>query len=144
MATEAWIKSLTTITAQDNDATSLDETYDPNNASYTGVTPTVINQTSGGNAAGAGHVNLELEVTDAPTTEGGAEIWYSQSEDGTNYTRYKYSHTIGDAIAVTDAYRYDGGIFYLDAAYTKLVVNAVSYDIPDCTLYATPKLPEAQ
>jgi len=143
MATEIWVKSLSTITAQDN-TSSLDETYDPNSGSYTGGTSTVINQTSGENAAGAEMLNLILFVDDAPATAGGAEIWYSESEDGTNYTNYRYSHTVGEEIGTTDDIYYDAGLFMLTAQYTKLAVNAVDYDIVDCTLYATPKLMESQ
>jgi len=143
MAAEIWVKSLSTITAQDN-TSSLDETYDPNSGSYTGGTSTVINQTSGENAAGAEMLNLILFVDDAPATAGGAEIWYSESEDGTNYTNYRYSHTVGEEIGTTDDIYYDAGLFMLTAQYTKLAVNAVDYDIVDCTLYATPKLMESQ
>jgi len=81
---------------------------------------------------------------DAQATAGGAEIWYSESEDGTNYTRYRYSHTVGETLSTTDDLYYDAGIFVLKAQYTKLAVNAVDYDIPDCTLMAYPKLPELQ
>ena len=149
MANEVLQKSRSTITAQDN-SSSLDETYDPNSASYTGGTPTVIDNTYDGgseNAKGAEVLKLELLVTTGPGTAGGAEIWYSESEDGTNYTRYKYSHTVGDDIVATtggDGYRYDAGIFVLTAQYVKLAVNAGAYDIGDCTLFATPKLPEIQ
>ena len=146
MANEVLIKSRAAITAQDNTA-SLDATYDPNSASYTGQAPTVIdNRISGGsdNAKGADYLNLILFVDDAQATAGGAEIWYSESEDETNYTRYRYSHTIGETLSDTDDLYYDAGIFVLKAQYTKLAVHAVGYDIPDCTLFAYPKLPELQ
>ena len=146
MANEILQKARSTITAQDNTA-SLDETYDPNSASYTGGTPAVIDNTYDGgseNAKGADYVNLMLHIIDAPATAGGAQIWYSESEDGTNYTLYKYSHTVGDAIGTTDGIYYDAGVFFLKAQFTKLAVNAVSYDIVDCTLFATPKLSEVQ
>jgi len=54
---------------------------------------------------------------------------------------------VGDDIVATtggDGYRYDAGIFVLTAQYVKLAVNAGAYDIGDCTLFATPKLPEIQ
>jgi len=146
MANEILVKSRAAITAQDN-SSSLDASYDPNDGSYTGGTPTVIDNTYDGgseNAQGADYLNLILFVDDAPATEGGAQIWYSESEDGTNYTRYRYSHTVGDAISTTDDYYYDAGIFVLTAQYTKLAVNAVDYDIVDCTLMAYPKLLEVQ
>jgi hypothetical protein len=146
MANEILIKSRAAITAQDNTA-SLDASYDPNHASYTGGTPEEIDNTYDGgteNAKGADYLNLILFVDDAQATAGGAEIWYSESEDGTNYTRYRYSHTVGETLSTTDDLYYDAGIFVLKAQYTKLAVNAVDYDIPDCTLMAYPKLPELQ
>ena len=146
MANEVWVKSLSTITAQDNTAI-LDATYDPNSASYTGGTPEVIDQSSGENAAGAEMVNLELLVTQGAATDCTAEIWSSESEDGTNYTEYKYSHKVGDTIIQTtggDGNRYDAGLYDLKAKYTKLAVNSSGDDIDDCTLYATPKVPEIQ
>jgi len=91
MANEVLQKSRSTITAQDN-SSSLDETYDPNSASYTGGTPTVLDNriaAGAGEPKGADILKLELLVTTGPGTAGGAEIWYSESEDGTNYTRYK-------------------------------------------------------
>ena len=76
MANEVWVKSKSTITAQDNvSPNDLDTTDDPNSGSYGGATPTVINQTSGENAAGAEILNLVLFVDDAPATAGAAEIW---------------------------------------------------------------------
>ena len=144
MANEVLIKSRAAITAQDNTA-SLDEDYDPNHASYTGQAPTVIDNTIGAtNGNGADYLNLILFVDDAQATAGGAEIWYSESEDGTNYTQYRYSHTVGETLSTTDDLYYDAGIFVLKAQYTKLAVNAVSYDIPDCTLFAYPKVAEIQ
>ena len=145
MANEVLQKSRDTITAQTNSST-LDTDYDPNSGSYTGGTPAVIDNTYDGgseNAKGAEYLNLELNVTNAPATAGTAEIWYAQSEDGTNYTRYKYSHTVGEDIGTTAA-RYDAGVFVLSAQYTKLAVHAQGYDIDACTLYATPKLAEIQ
>ena len=149
MANEILIKSRPAITAQDN-TVSLDASFDPNSASYTGGTPTVIDNTYDGgaeNAKGADHLNLILIVTTGPATAGGAEIWFSESEDGTNYTKYKYSHTIGDTITATtagDGIYYAAGMFVLKAQYIKLAVNAVTYDIGDCTLMAYPKLQEMQ
>ena len=148
MATEILIKSRAAITAQDN-TSSLDASYEPTSVSYTGETPTVIDNRSAesGNSKGADYLNLILLVTTGPATAGGAEIWFSESEDGTHYTKYKYSHTIGDTITATtagDDIYYDAGMFILKAQYVKLAVNAVTYDIGDCTLLAYPKLPEAQ
>jgi len=149
MANEVLLKSRAVITAQDNTA-SLDATYDPNSASYTGGTPAVIDNTYDGgseNAKGAEHLNLILHVTTGPATAGGAEVWYSESEDSTNYTQWKYSHTVADTITATtdgDDVYYDAGLFVLSAQYTKLAINSVDYDIGDCTLFAYPKLMEIQ
>ena len=144
MASEILIKNRDAITAQDN-SSALDEDYNPLSESYTGQAPTVINNTLGAtNGNGANYVNLILFVDDAQATAGTAEIWYAESEDGTNYTRYKYSHTVGETLSTSDDLYYDAGIFVLKAQYTKLVVNAVGYDIPDCTLFAYPKVYEGQ
>ncbi|HHE65295.1 MAG TPA: hypothetical protein ENL09_04660 [Bacteroidetes bacterium] len=143
MANEILLKSRTTITAQ-GDGTALTADVDPNGA-YTGDTPVVLDNTYDGgteNCFGADYLNLELNVTTAPGTEANAEIWYSISEDGTNYTKWKYSHTVGDAIAIS-ADRYAAGIFFLSANYTKLVVVAKDYGF-NAQLLATPKLHEAQ
>ena len=145
MANEILKKARTAITAQTN-SSALDTDYNPNSGSYTGGTPTVIDNTYDGgseNAKGADYLKLYLNVTDAPATAGSAQIWAAESEDGTNYTIYKYSHTIGDAIGTTAAL-YDAGEFVLSSNYVKLAVHAVSYDIDACTLIAVPMLYEAQ
>ena len=143
MANEVLQKARTVITAQSN-GTALTADIDPNGA-YTGDTPAVIDNTYDGgteNAKGAEYLNLELEVTTAPKAAATAEIWYSESEDGTNYTKWRYSHTVGDDID-TSADRYIGGVFFLNANYTKLAVVAKSYGF-NANLYATPKLVEVQ
>ncbi len=145
MATEILQKSRTTLEAQGN-ATALTADYEPTDESgtYTGDTPLVLDNTYGAseNCAGAEALNLQLDVTTAPGTLAGAQIWYSESEDGTNYTYYKYSHTVGNDIA-TSVDLYDAGLFYLKAQYTKLVVMATGYGF-NADLFATPKLMEAQ
>jgi len=146
-------KSRTRITAQTNYSGTgfkageypTDTTWNTS-GNYYGGTPTVIDNTFDGgteNGLGAMFLNLELDVTDAPATAATAEIWYSTSEDGTNYTLWKYSHTISESI-LTTANRYAAGLFELTAQYTKLAVAAISYDIDAATLYVTPKLYEAQ
>jgi len=143
MANEILLKSRTTITAQASGALTAGE--DPNSGTYTGGAATVIDNTYDAgteNSLGADYLQLELDVTTAPTTAGGAEVWYRGSEDGTNYTKWKYSHTVGDDIATT-ADRYDAGLFFLSYQYTELKVKAVDYGYT-ATLYATPKLHEAQ
>ncbi len=144
MANEVLLKSRTRIEAQGN-ATALTATYDPNSGSYTGDTPIVLNNkyTASENCYGASLLQLELDVTTHAGGDTSAEIWYSISEDGTNYTKWKYSHTVGDTIlsAVTD--RFDAGIFQLSAQYTKLAVVAVAVAF-NADLLATPKLMEAQ
>ena len=145
MANEIRVKARSTITAQTN-SSALDTDYDPTSASYTGGTPTVIDNTYDAgteNALGAHYLTLELNVTDAPATAGTAEVWYSTSEDGTNYTLPKYSHTVGNDIGTTDNVYYDAGLFELTSQFTKLYVHAQGYDIDACTLLATPKLVEA-
>ena len=146
MANEVLLKSRAAITAQDN-PNPLDTDYNPLHASYAGGESAVIDNTYDGgseNAKGADYLNLILFVDDAQATAGTAEIWYAESEEGTNYTRYRYSHTVGETLSTTDDLYYDAGIFVLKAQYTKLAVNAVSYDIPDCTLFAYPKVAEIQ
>ncbi len=149
MANEVLLKSRAEITAQDN-SSSLNSSYDPNSASYTGGTPAVLDNrisAASGQPQGADSLNLILLVTTGPATAATAEIWYSESEDGTNYTKYKYSHTVGDSIEITtagDRIYYDAGEFVLTAQYTKLAVKAGGYAIADCTLFAYPKLHEIQ
>ena len=153
MANEILQKSRTRITAQTNYTSTAfkageyptDATWNTS-GNYYGGEPTVIDNTYDGgseNSKGAMFLSLELDVTDAPASAATAEIWYSVSEDGTNYTRWKYSHTVGDTIQTTAA-RYSAGIFELTAQYTKLAVVAISFDIDAATLYATPKLVELQ
>ena len=137
-------KSRATITAQASGA--LAAGYDPNSGSYTGGAATVIDNTFDGgseNSKGSHFLNLELNVTTAPSTAATAEIWYRGSEDGTNYTKWKYSHTVGEPIVITTATRYSAGLFELTYQYTELKAVAVSYDFTS-TLLATPKLYEGQ
>lgn len=153
MANEILQKARTRITAQTNySGTAFKAGGYPTNTTwntsgaYYGGTPAIIdNRISGGsdNGKGANYLTLELDVTTAPASVATAEIWYCISEDGTNYTRWKYSHTVGDTIQ-TSAARYAAGLFELTAQYTKLAVVAISFDITAATLYATPHLVEMQ
>lgn len=145
MATEILQKSRATITAQSN-GVALTAAYDPNSGSYTGSTPAVIDNTYDGgseNSKGAEFLNLELNVTSAPSTATSAQIWFCTSENGTNYTRWQYAQTVPESILSTGAARYNVGLFVLTAQYTKLAVVAVSYAFT-AALYATPKLMELQ
>lgn len=155
MANEILIKSRDAITCQTKDATyafqageyPTDATWNTGDTVYCGGTPTVIDNTYDGgseNAKGADYLNLVLLVTDAPATASTVQVWYSISEDGTNYTQYEYSHTVGTSIGTSDGIYYDAGMFVLKAKYTKLALVTVGYDVPDMTLYAYPKLYEAQ
>ena len=148
---EVLIKSRAVITCQAKNATyafqagefPTDATWNTNDTVYCGGTPTIIDNTYNDgteNGKGADYLNLHLLVADAPATAATVQVWYSESEDGTNYTQYKYSHTVGDTIGTTDGFRYDAGMFVLKAQYTKLVLAAVGYDIPDMTLLGYPKL----
>lgn len=144
MANEILQKSRPTLTAQGN-GTALTATFDPNSGSYTGATPLVLDNTydeGTENCRGSNVLQLELVVTTAPSTATGAQIWYRGSEDGTNYTKWKYSHAIGDTIGTAPG-RYDGGSFLLEYQYTNLVVMAVSYGF-SASLLCTPKLMEIQ
>lgn len=144
MANEILQKSRTRITAQGN-ATVLTADEDPNSGSYTGDTPATLDNTYDAgteNCKGADYLQLELDVTTAPSTAGTAQIWYRGSEDGANYTKWKYSHTVGDDIT-TSIDRYDGGLFALSYQYTQLAVVAINYGF-NADLLATPKLRELQ
>lgn len=120
--------------------------YDPTSGSYTGGTTTTIDNTySEGteNGRGADYLVLELDVTTAPAAVSTAEIWWRGSNDGgTKWTKWKYSHTIGESI-LTVADFYAAHSFGLKYNWTELKVVAVDSSFTS-TLYATPKLTEAQ
>lgn len=144
MANEILQKSRTRITAQAG-GTALAADKNPGEAGYTGGAATAIDNTYDGgseNGKGADYLQLELDVTSAPGTAGTSSIWYRGSEDNSNWTKWKYSHTVGDSIA-TAADRYDGGMFLLSYQYTELKVMADD-QVFTATLYATPKLQEVQ
>ena len=145
MATEFRQKSRTRFTAQSSSALTAGQ-Y-PGDGSYSATTncTTLDNTYDGGseNCLGADYVNLELDVTSAPTTAATAEVYWRGSEDGgTNWTDWRYSHTVGTNIKIT-ADRYSAGMFMLKYQVTQLAVASVGYDFTS-TLYATPKLIEAQ
>jgi len=143
MANEVLLKSRARITAQGN-GTALTADVDPN-GSYTGDTPVILNNKYTGteNCKGAEALQLELDVTTHLGGDTSAEIWYTISEDGTNYTKWRYSHSIGETILDATTPRVDAGIFSLSAQYTKLAV--VARDVAfNANLYATPKLMEIQ
>ena len=148
---EVLIKSRAVITCQEKNATyafqagevPTDATWNTNDTVYCGGAPAVIDNTYNDgteNGKGADYLNLHLLVTDAPATAATVQVWYSESEDGNNYTQYQYSHTIPETISTTDGIRYKAGEFKLVANFTKLALAAVGYDIPDMTLLGYPKL----
>jgi len=144
MANEILQKSRPPITPQASGV--LTAGFDPNSGSYTGGTATVIDNTYDAgteNSRGSEWVNLQLNVTNAPATAATAQIWYRGSEDGVNYTRFKYSHTVGDSILAATVALYDAGMFQLSYQHTELKVMAISYGFT-ANLLATPKLMELQ
>jgi len=144
MPNELLQKSRATITAQASGA--LAAGFDPISGSYTGGAATPIDNTYDAgteNSKGAEWLNLQLNVTTAPATAATAQIWFRGSEDGTNYTKWKYSHTVGDSILAATVALYDAGMFQLSYQYTELKVMAISYGFT-ADLKATPKLMELQ
>ncbi len=145
MANEILKKSRSRITAQSSSALTADQYPEDGSYSADSNCTTLDNTYDGGteNCKGADFVNLELDVTSAPATAGSADIYYRGSEDGgTTWTDWRYSHTVGKAIA-TSADRYDAGIFVLTYQAVQLAVAATAYGFTS-VLYATPKLPELQ
>jgi hypothetical protein len=145
MANEILIKSRTRIEAQGGTA-AFTAGEDPNSGSYTGDTPVELDNrisASTGEPKGADHLQLELNVTTHAGGDATAEIWDSISEDGTNYTKWRYSHTVGETILSAATPRCDAGVYVLRAQYTKLAVVARSVGF-NAELLATPKLPELQ
>ena len=141
MTTEILQKTRTTITAQ-GDGTALTAEKDPNDAGYTGDSPaTLDNQVAAaaGQPKGAYALDLELDVTTGPSTAAVAKIYYRTSRNNSDWTRWRYSHTVGEAI-LTDAELYRAGLFYLSANYTQLAVMADNYAFA-AKLYATPIIP---
>jgi hypothetical protein len=145
MANEILQKSRARFPAQAN-TNELVVDQDPN-GTYAGATPTVISNTyaASENAKGAEVLQLELDVTTHAGGVAGAQIWYSISEIAVDsgFTKWKYSHTLGEDIESAEVDLYDAGIFQLIAKYTKLAVVA-KLVVFNATLYATPKLMEAQ
>jgi len=145
MPNELLQKSRDTITAQASGA--LAAGFDPISGSYTGGAATPIDNTYDAgteNSKGSEWLNLQLNVTIPHTTlPATAQIWYRGSEDGTTFTRWKYSHTVGDSILATTGALYDAGMFQLSYQYTELKVMAISYGFT-ADLKATPKLMELQ
>jgi len=146
MANEILQKSRATITAQASGA--LAAGFDPSSGSYTGGAATPIDNTYDAgteNSKGSEWVNLQLNVTATAhaTLPATAQVWFRGSEDGTNFTRWKYSHTVGDSILAATIALYDAGMFQLSYQYTELKVMAISYGFT-ADLKATPKLMELQ
>ena len=136
MASEIQIKIRPLIEAQA--VGSLLAGIDPNNPVYTGGTTTVIGPTT---AIGAGYLQLELTVTVKPAVPAMAEVWFRGSVNGIDYTNWKYSHSIGESIALTG--KYDAGLFFLTYQYIELKIRALGYDFT-AGLNAVPILQEIQ
>ena len=144
MANEILQKSRTRIEAQGN-TTALTADENPNSGSYTGDTPISLDNSidaTGDNPRGAEYLRLELNVTTPPTSEAFAQVWWRGSEDNSNWTKWKYSHSVADSIATTSD-RYDSGMFLLSYKYTELAIVANDYAF-NASLFATPKLMEVQ
>jgi len=145
MPSELRNKSRARITAQSSSALTAGQYPEDGSYSATSNCQTLDNTYDVGteNCLGAHYLNLELDVTTAPSTAATADIYWRGSEDGgTTWTDWRYSHTVGKAIKTT-ADRYGAGKFMLSYDYTELAVAAVGYNFTS-TLYATPKLIEAQ
>ena len=145
MANELLKKRRTRITAQSSSALTAGQ-Y-PEDGSYTATANcTSLDNSisaSDGQPKGAHYLNLELDVTTAPTTAATANIYWRGSEDGgTKWTDWRYSHTVGKAIGTT-ADNYSAGIFELEFGLTEIAVSAIGYGFTS-VLYATPKLKEVQ
>ena len=145
MANELLKKSRTRITAQSSSALTAGKYPEDGSYSATSNCISLDNTYDAGteNCKGAHYVNLELDVTTAPSTAATAAIYWRGSEDGgTTWTDWRYSHTVGKSIGTT-ADMYGAGVFVLEFGLTQLAVSAVSYGFTS-VLYATPKLIEAQ
>ena len=141
-ASELLQKSRTRILAQAN-GTALTANLDPNSGSYTGDTPSLITNTIGAtNGNGSSALNLEINVTSAPATDAVCQIWWRGYEVASDYTKWKYSHTVGEDVLSASVDRYDAGMFMMDYQFVELAV--VSDVALNATLCATPKLIEAQ
>ena len=145
MSAELRQKSRPRITAQSSSALVAGQYPEDGSYSTTSNCETLDNTYEEGteNCRGADYVNLELDVTTAPSTAATADIYWRGSEDGgTTWTDWRYSHTVGKAIK-TSADRYSASIIPLRYDFTQIAVAAVGYNFQS-TLYATPKLIEAQ
>lgn len=145
MANELLKKSRTRITAQSSSILTAGQYPEDGSYAATANCMSMDNRISAaaGQPKGAHYLNLELDVTTAPTTAATANIYWRGSEDGgTKWTDWRYSHTVGKSIGTT-ADNYSAGIFELEFDLTEIAVAAVGYEFTS-TLYATPKLKEVQ
>lgn len=145
MANEIRQKSRTRITAQSSSALTAGQYPEDGSYSATSNCTTLDNTYDGGseNCLGAEIVNLELDVTSAPSTAATAHIYWRGSEDGgTTWTDWRYSHTVGKSIRTT-ADRYSAGVFVMTYQAVQLAISSIGYGFTS-TLYATPKLMEVQ
>ena len=104
MANEVLLKSRAEITAQDN-SSSLNPSYDPNSASYTGGTPAVLDNrisAASGQPQGADSLNLILLVTTGPATA-------ATAAEATAFPRLSGSEIPGAPMGRTEGCRYRTG-----------------------------------
>ena len=139
MANKVYIESTSQETAQASEAISADSLASDGNV-------TTLDRTHDGgseNMIGCSDVTLLLDVTAEPSTDATAEVWYRISQDGTDWSDWRYSHTVGATIASAAADLYDAGLFELVAPYCELKIKAIDYGFT-CTLYAQGNRPEIQ
>lgn len=145
MANEVLQKARSRVAVQTSSALTANE-Y-PGDGSYTLTTNCVsIDNASGENGDGCDYLVLELDLTNAsyPTTAATAAIyWRGTNDGGTTWTKWKYSHSVGDSLIASTADRYDAGMFSMTYTEVELAVSAIGYGFTSA-LYATPKLMEIQ
>jgi len=144
MATEILQKSRTRFAAQTSSEVAAGE-Y-PGDGSYTEESACVTlanTYAASENCSGAEVVVLELDVTTDPATAATSAIYWRGRKASGSWTKWKYSHAVGDTISAVAADLYDAGMFYLQYEETQLAFIAIGYTFTG-VLYATPKLMEIQ
>lgn len=92
-----------------------------------GGAQTVVDATYDGgseNARGANAVDVWCNVTAAPSSAAGVELWASESLDGTNFAEAQLS--LRADVPASTGYVFVGR-HYIQAPYTKLKVRAIDY-----------------
>ena len=147
MATEILQKARSEFAAQTSTSLTADQV--PGDGSYSDTNCVVIDNTYNDgdeNSRGAEALHLVLDVTTDPAANTStADIYYQTSENNSDYTLWKYSHTVGTTIQSdgTTEDRIDAGLFVMTSTYAKLAVACNDNNFI-CVLYATPLLMEAQ